>query len=235
MHSGSQRIILYVATNHALPYCSPSLCRVSLASGLHPAWTMFKKKSGDVASKRWGFNKSTEKKSCRATPLSQFPPYSAHLQPKSSGFAFWLQKSIKPAQKHSPFALRSKLLQLKLLYNSENSGRWVWQIQIHRSSSQSLCWHQAVPFLTCLPQPRWLGFSVSWWRGTQCLLYGLQKRTTQPGLQKCHWDPPHLLAFLWVCCFWCFTPSKSRRTIHNEQASGEWEEGPEYFCFLSCV
>ena len=106
-----------------------------------------------MARNRWGFSSSMEKM-CEIPALSHFPPHCAHPRPNGPGFAFWLQESIKTAQKHSPFALQSKLLQSKLLYYTEGSGRWVCRMQIHRYNCWSLCWHQdalAVPFLTCLP------------------------------------------------------------------------------------
>lgn len=100
-------------------------------------------------------------------------------------------------------------------------------MQSHRYNSWSLCWHQdasAVLILTCLPRLRWLGLSVSWWRGIQRLSYDSEEDNTQPGFQKCHWDPKRPLAFLWGCCFWGFPPCKSTRIIHNEEASGEWRK-----------
>lgn len=167
--------------------------------------------------------------------LSQFPTYSAHPRPNGPGFAFWLQESIRTAQQHSLFTLQFELPQSKLLYNTEGSGRWVCQLQIHRYNSWSLCWHQdalAVPVLTCLPQLGWFGLSVSWWRGIQCLLYDSEEDSTQPSSQKCHWDPKCPLAFLWGCYFWGFLPCKSTRIICNEQASGEWRKGLNISAFF---
>lgn len=210
MHSGSQRTPFYGAMNKTLPYCSPSLPRAFLASGLCPTWCLpCLRQKLEMWPATEGSVKSTEKMSFGIPALPQFPPYLAHPRPNGSKFAFWLQESIKPAQQHSPFALQSELLQSKLLYNTEGSGRWLCQMQIHRYNSWSLCWHQddlAVPVPTCLPQLRWFGFSVSWWRGIQCWLYASEEDNTQLGFQKCRWDPKSPLAFLWGCCFWHFTP-----------------------------